>query len=161
LIALASRTAGLRAYAVAAALTAAVVATLPHTPPFARTDPTAAAASAAASPATAAAPAGALPAARRFLVLYARAYAAQLDAAERAELRRVSTAAIAEVLLEQPPDERLAGGRVDSLLLGELDRRDWMALARLSFIGLRTSAMLVLGRSAGGGWRVTRFEPGA
>jgi hypothetical protein len=106
------------------------------------------------------APGGALPVARRFLTLYLEAYAKQLDARGRADLRRIAAPGIVDVLLGQPPEERRASGRVAALDVSQVDGDESLAVASLSFHGLRTPATLVVSRGAGGTWRVSDFEPG-
>ena len=99
--------------------------------------------------------------ARSFLTIYVSAYAGRLAASERGELRRLAQPGIVEVLLDQPPEERRPGGRVAALHMSETGAGGWGAAASLVFPGLRIPAALVVGREAGGGWRVEDFEPGA
>jgi hypothetical protein len=104
-------------------------------------------------------PAGAALVARRFLVLYARAYAAPLSREDTAALSDSADPQIAAVLLGQPPVEWRASGKVVALRLGEVDSHDWTVRAELSFRGLRVRALLLVRRAGDGGWRVAEFEP--
>lgn len=102
---------------------------------------------------------GALAAARRFLSLYVTAYRRPLGVRERRALRASCASAVADMLLEQPPEQPRRGGRLVGLSLHRTPEGGLAGDAQLRFEGLSERVRLTVAAYLDGSWRVTTFEP--